>query len=33
MIRISEPTILAGFGLNILAIIVTTVVGVLAYSA
>jgi hypothetical protein len=33
MIRITEPTVLAGLGLNILAIVVTTIIGVLAYSA
>jgi len=33
MIRITEPTVLAGFGLNILAIVITTIVGVIAYSA
>jgi len=32
MIRISEPTVLAGFGVNLLAIVVTTVVGALLYS-
>jgi len=32
MIRISEPTVFVGFGLNFLAIALTTVVGALLYS-